>query len=314
MTRKVLVNDPTTEPRLRFAMIDWLTGKFQENQAHMRSVAYRILGSHGDADDALQETWIRLTGSDVEKIGNIRGWLTTVVSRICLDMLRSRKLRQTESLEEDHQTSPIANGRNPEEELLLADSMGPALLIILEHLAPTERVAFVLHDMFDLPFSDIASIIDRSEMATRQIASRARRRIRGVPGAPEDEKVKREIVSAFLAASRTGDFKALLQLLDPEVVLEADETAVDTSARNAAKGAPQYARKMSGAKTVAGLFDGKATAVQLAMIDDSFGATFVLNQTPLVAFTFTLHNGRITHIDVMMDRASLRESQITVIK
>jgi RNA polymerase sigma-70 factor (ECF subfamily) len=168
--------------------------------------------------------------------------------------------------------------------------------------------------MFDLPFEEIATIIGRSEAATRQMASRARRRIRGVKGAPEDGRVKREVVSAFLAASRSGDFNALLQLLDPEVVLDADEAAVEISARNAVKGAPRYDRKMSGAKTVGELFHGKATAVRLALIDDSVGATFMLNQTPLVAFTFTVKNGRISHIGVIMDRGTLRKSDIRVIE
>ena len=217
---------------------EWLAEKFQEKRPHLRAVAYRILGSNGEADDAVQEAWLRLTRSDAKSTENLGGWLTTVVARVCLDMLRSRKSRKEESLEEQLLEAP-ENPRqaNPAEEAILADSVGSALLIVLRTLTPAERVAFVLHDLFDLPFEEIAPIVGRSEAAARQLASRARRRVRGGQEGREDEAKKREIVSAFLAASREGNFNALLQLLDPEILLTADDVAVKVTEANKAKGA-----------------------------------------------------------------------------
>src|SRR6516162_1124829 len=191
------------EERSKMIENDWLAEKFQENRPQLRAVAYRILGSGGEADDAVQEAWFRLTRSDVNAVENLGGWLTTVVARVCLDMLRSRKSRKEESLEEQHLEGPKnPRSANPAEEALLADSVGSALLIVLRTLTPAERVAFVLHDLFDLPFEEIAPIVGRSQAAARQLASRARRRVSGVREAREDEVKKREIVSAFLAASR----------------------------------------------------------------------------------------------------------------
>ena len=215
---------------------EWLAEKFQEKRPHLRAVAYRILGSNGEADDAVQEAWLRLTRSDAKSTENLGGWLTTVVARVCLDMLRSHKSRKEESLEEQLLEAP-GNPRqaNPPEEFILADAVGSALLIVLRTLTPAERVAFVLHDLFDLPFEEIAPIVGRSEAAARQLASRARRRVRGGHGGREDEAKKREIVSAFLAASREGNFNALLQLLDPEILLTADDVTVKVTEANKAK-------------------------------------------------------------------------------
>src|SRR5215813_12734082 len=199
--------------RIKMTESNWLAEKFQENRPQLRAVAYRILGSSGEADDAVQEAWFRLTRSDVNSVENLVGWLTTVVARVCLDMLRSRKSRKEESLEEQHlEVQENPRQANPPEEAMLADSVGSALLIVLRTLTPAERVAFVLHDLFDLPFEEIAPIVGRSEAAARQLASRARRRVRGGQEGREDEVKKREIVSAFLAASREGNFNALLQL------------------------------------------------------------------------------------------------------
>src|SRR5215813_1466031 len=245
--------------RIKMTENDWLAEKFQENRPQLRAVAYRILGSSGEADDAVQEAWFRLTRSDVNSVENLGGWLTTVVARVCLDMLRSRKSRKEESLEEQHLEAPESSRQvNPLEEPLLADSVGSALLIVLGTLTPGERVAFVLHDLFDLPFEEIAPIVGRSEAAARQLASRARRRVRGGQEGQEDQAKKREVVSAFLAASREGNFNALLQLLDPEILLTADDVAVKTAAANQAKGAPQFQNEMRGATVVAETFKGRA--------------------------------------------------------
>jgi len=206
---------------------EWLADRFEENRTHLRAVAYRMLGSVSEADDAVQESWLRLSRSGASGVGNLGGWLTTVVARVCLDMLRSRKSRREEPLETQvHE--PIADGdsgMDPEHEALLADSVGLAMLVVLEKLAPAERVAFVLHDMFAVPFDEIAPIVRRSPTAARQLASRARRRVQGAAEAGDtDLAPHREIVVAFLAASRGGDFTALLALLDPDVVLRADRS------------------------------------------------------------------------------------------
>src|SRR5712691_8486690 len=208
---------------------DWVTEQFEANRAHLRSVAYRMLGSPSEADDAVQEAWLRLSRSDTSGVENLGGWLTTVVARVCLNTLRSRESRREEPLDA-HVPEPIVSreaGIDPEHEALLADSVGLALLVVLETLGPAERVAFVLHDLFDLPFDEIAPVVGRSPAAARQLASRARRRVQGAATVPAaDLTRRREIVDAFLAASRGADFDALLAILDPDVVLRADPVAV----------------------------------------------------------------------------------------
>src|SRR5919197_5387468 len=212
---------------------DWLAERFEEHRSHLKAVAYRMLGSLGEADDALQEAWLRLSRSDTSGVENLGGWLTTIVSRVCLNMLRSRRLRREEALEV-HVPDPVVSREDetdPEREALLADSVGLALHVVLETLAPAERVAFVLHDLFGVPFDEVAPIVGRSPTAARQLASRARRRVQGAPTTPEaDLARKRAVVDAFLAASRGGDFQALLALLDPDVVLRADGAAVQAGA------------------------------------------------------------------------------------
>ncbi|HET6740206.1 MAG TPA: sigma-70 family RNA polymerase sigma factor, partial [Kribbella sp.] len=198
-----------------------LARRFEENRAHLRAVAYRMLGSVTEAEDAVQEGWLRLSRTDVSDVGNLGGWLTTVVSRVCLDMLRSRKSRREDALD-TYVPDPVISAPGPEDEAVQADAIGLALLVVLETLAPAERLAFVLHDMFGVGFDEIASIVDKSPAATRQLASRARRRVQGAPASDGDVSRQRVIVEAFLAASRGGDFEALLELLDPEVLLRAD--------------------------------------------------------------------------------------------
>src|SRR5437870_3106431 len=225
---------------------DWLAERFEEKRGHLRAVAYRMLGSLSEADDAVQEAWLRLSRSDASEIENLGGWLTTVVARVCLDALRSRKSRREEPLGA-HLPDPIVTreGRiDPEQEALLADSVGLALLVVLETLAPAERLAFVLHEMFDVPFEEIAAIVGRSPVAARQLASRARRRVRGVTAVPDVDLVhQREVVDAFLAAARGGDFNALLAVLDPDVVLHADGGAAAPGATREVRGARLVARQ-----------------------------------------------------------------------
>jgi RNA polymerase sigma-70 factor (ECF subfamily) len=290
---------------------EWLAERFQEKRSHLRAVAHRILGSDGEADDAVQEAWLRLARSDAQSPENLGGWLTTVVSRVCLDMLRSRKSRKEESLEERLPEAPEnARQANPLDEAILADTVGSALLIVLRTLNPAERVAFVLHDLFDLSFEEIASIVGRSESAARQLASRARRRVRGGQEGREDEAKKRQIVSAFLAASREGDFNALLQCLDPEILLTADDVTVKVTEAHKAKGAPPFQSEMRGATVVAETFKGRALAAQLALINGSVGTTWISGGKPRVAFLFSVKNGKIHGIDVVMDPEDLKEMEV----
>jgi RNA polymerase sigma-70 factor, ECF subfamily len=296
---------------------DWLAKRFQENRAHLRAVAYRMLGSPGEADDAVQEAWIRLSCSDANAVENLGGWLTTVIARVCLDMLRSRKARREESLGA-HLPEPAAPARDaidPERETLLADSVGPALLVVLETLAPAERVAFVLHDMFDLPFDEIATIVGRSEAATRQLASRARRRVQGAGRvADADRAVDRQVVDAFLAASREGNFDALLAVLDPNVVLHADEVAVRVAAANKWRGAPSLSSELSGARAVAEAFKGRARGAQRALVNGDAGAVYAVGGQPRAAFLFTVDGGKIVEIRLVMDPERLGEIDVEILR
>lgn len=282
----------------------------------MKAIAYRMLGNEGEADEAVQEAWLRLTEVNADSINNLGGWLTTVVARVCLDSLRSRKSRR--EVPGEHEAEAFQDPRNsndPESDLLLADSVGPALLVVLETLTPTERVAFVLHDLFDLSFEEIAPIVDRSAAAARQLASRARRKVRGANDVPNsDRNSQREIVSAFLAASREGNFSALLELLDPNVVLRADDVAVQIALKNQAKGAPPLERELIGAQAVAEAFKGRAKAAEPALIDGVPGATWAPGGKPIVAFLFTLRNGKIATMDIVMDPEKLKRIDIEIVK
>lgn len=287
--------------------------QFEASRPHLEAVAYRMLGSRAEAEDAVQEAWLRLSRSDVGEVGNLRGWLTTVVGRICLDMLRSRRLRKEEELDA-HSPEAIPSGaRGGEEEAALADSVGLALLVVLETLTPAERVAFVLHDMFDLPFDEIAPIIGRSLDATRQLASRARRRVQGrtEPDSVDRDR-RREIVGAFLAASRGGDFAALLAVLDPDVVFRADAAAVAASLAGRADGAPEFQAEIRGAEAVARTFVGRARAAQVALIDGQQGLVFAPGGVPRVVFLFTTEGDRIVGMELVADPARLGAMEIAV--
>ncbi|HEY4626161.1 MAG TPA: sigma-70 family RNA polymerase sigma factor [Blastococcus sp.] len=268
-----------------------LAREFEEHRPHLRAVAHRMLGSLSEADDAVQEAWLRLHRSDVGGIDNLGGWLTTVVSRVCLDALRSRTSRREEPWETLDRDPVSDEGTGPEHEALLADSVGPALLVVLDTLAPAERLSFVLHDMFAVPFDEIAAIVGRSSAAVRQMASRARRRVQGKDVPEAGPGRHREIVSAFLSASRSGDFAALLSLLDPDVVLRADTAGV-------AMGAEAEVR---GARAVARTFSGRARAARLALVDGEPGAVWAQDGTPRVVFAFTVTDGRVSEIELLAD-------------
>jgi RNA polymerase sigma factor (sigma-70 family) len=282
---------------------DWLTERFEENRPRLKAVAYRMLGSVSEAEDALQESWVRLSRADTSSVENPAGWLTTVVARVCLDMLRSRRSHREEPLTDS--SIPVAGRQqefDPETEALLADSVGPALLVVLDTLAPAERLAFVLHDMFGVSFEEIATIVGRSPAAVRQLASRARRRVRGATAAPHaDIARQRRIVDAFFAASREGNFEALMALLDPEVVFRSDPAAVRA-------GGPS---EVYGADSVARTFLGRARAVQPALVDGAPGALVTRRGELFLALAFKIVSGKIIEIDAIADRESLAKLDIS---
>ena len=268
-----------------------------------------MLGSQSEAEDAVQETWLKLSRSDTCEVQNLGGWLTTVVARVCLDMLRSRGSRRETPLAS---VAEVPGPCNPEHEAALADATGPALLVVLEMLAPAERVAFVLHDMFNLSFEEIAGILERTPAATRQLASRARRRVRGAEAPAADPARHRELVGAFLAASRDGDFQRLLALLSPEVVLQADDLSVRTAAANLRHGAPVLASEVRGAAAVADVFKGRARAALPALIDGEAGAVWAVGGQVRAAFVFTIERGVIISIDLIMEPRQLAELDIAI--
>ncbi len=288
---------------------DCLAQRFEENCTHLRAVAYRMLGSIRDADAAVQEAWLRLSRSDTSDIENLGGWLTTVVARVCLDMLRSRRSRREEPLSV-RVPDPIvsrADGMDPEYEALLADSVGLALVVVLETLAPAERLAFVLHDMFAVPFEEIAPIVGRSEVAARQLASRARRRVRGAAPVPDaDLSRQREVVDAFLVASRDGDFDALLAVLDSDVVLRADIGVVRAGLSREVRGAAAVAEQ-------ALTFSRLARFAQPALVNGAAGLVTAPGGKPYAVMGFTVRRGKIVEIDILADPARLRQFDLAVL-
>ncbi|WP_204079542.1 sigma-70 family RNA polymerase sigma factor [Mycobacterium riyadhense] len=288
---------------------EWLAERFEERRAHLRGVAYKMLGSLSEADDAVQETWLRLSRDRVSGVDNLTGWLTTVVGRVCLDLLRSRKVRREEPLD-TRLPDPIvgrADGSDPEDEALLADSIGLALLVVLDTLSPAERVAFVLHDMFAVPFEEIAQIVDRSPSAARQLASRARRRVRGAPVPDADLKLQREVVDAFLAAAREGDFEALVATLDPDVVVRADAGAL-------APGLPREVRGARAAAQQALLFSHRAGFARPALVNGAAGVVAVSRGRPLSVMGFTIVGGKIVEIDILASAARLRRLDLAALE
>jgi RNA polymerase sigma-70 factor (ECF subfamily) len=276
---------------------DWQTEEFERNRQHLQSVAYRMLGSRSEAEDAVQEAWLRLSRSDTEAVENLAAWLTTVVARVSLDMLRTRRARREDYVSLPEPIVTIEDG--PEDEAVLADSVGLALLVVLDTLTPAERLAFVLHDMFGMPFEEIAPIVDRSESATRQLASRARRRVRGAtPRTDPDLREQRRVVDAFLAAARAGDFEALLKVLDPDVVFRADR-------------GPRGVRvPVTGAKEVAHTILARgsrfAPYARPAIVNGNAGVIVMPGERPIAVVSFSVAGGRIVEIDLVADPAKLR--------
>jgi RNA polymerase sigma-70 factor (ECF subfamily) len=288
---------------------DYLADRFEANRSHLRAVAYRMLGSVSEADDAVQEAWLRLSRTDADEIENLGGWLTTVVARVSLDMLRSRDTRREDPLDL-RVPEPIidrADGTDPEHEALLVDSVGLALLVVLETLKPAERLAFVLHDIFGVPFDEIAPIVDRSPEAARQLASRARRRVKGERTVPDaDIETQREVVDAFVAASREGDFEALLELLDPDVLLRVDRGPVPARVPREFRGAEAVAsRAMAGARL--------DLEVRPALVNGVAGLVGMRDGEPFSVGAITVRNRRIVAIDILADPDRLRELDLTVL-
>lgn len=285
---------------------DWLAQRFESHRLHLRTVAYRMLGSLPEADDAVQETWLRLNRSDVSAVENLAGWLTTVVGRVCLNLLRSRRVRGEQPLDV-HTPDPIVSpveGGDPEHEAVLADSVGLALLVVLDSLTPAERVAFVLHDVFAVPFDEVAQIVDSSPAAARQLASRARRRVEGAPVPDADLARQREVVDAFFAASRKGDFDALVAVLDPDVVLRADGGSERRS----------ISRIIRGGTTLAGqaiMFADGAPFAQPALVNGAAGIVAMRQGRPLSVMGFVVQGGRIVAIDVLADPARLAQLDLS---
>jgi RNA polymerase sigma-70 factor, ECF subfamily len=286
---------------------DWLADRFEEHRPRLRAVAYRMLGSTSEADDAVQEAWIRLSSSEGE-IDNLEAWLVTVVGRVALNMLRARKRRREESLDV-HVPDPIidsTDGSNPEHEALLADSVGLALLIVLETLTPAERLAFVLHDMFGVPFEEIAPVVERSPEATRQLASRARRRVRGAAPPPDaDLKAQWELVEAFIAAARGGDFDALVAVLDPDVVLRADGGRLTA-----------LSQRIQGAETVASqalMWARVDLTMQRALVNGAAGMVTFLHGQPFSIAAITVRNGKISEIDFLSDPDRIAQIDLSIL-
>jgi RNA polymerase sigma factor (sigma-70 family) len=288
---------------------EFLAQQFEEHRTRLRAVAYRMLGSLSEADDAVQETWLRLSRSDTDEVENLGGWLTTVVARVSLNMLRSRKSRREEPLDV-RMPEPIidrADGTDPEHEALLADSVGLALLVVLETLNPAERLAFVLHDMFGVPFDEIAPVVDRSPEAARQLASRARRRVQGENAVPDaDLDTQREVLDAFLAAARTGDFEALVEVLDRDVVLRADRRGVSIGAPRVVRGAANVAR---GALA----FSRLDIEVRPALVNGAVGTVTFRDGRPFAIAGFTIRNRRIVEMDIIADPERLDRVDLEVL-
>jgi RNA polymerase sigma-70 factor (ECF subfamily) len=288
---------------------NWLAQQFESNRGHLRGVAYRMLGSLSEADDAVQEAWLRLSRSDSDDIRNLNGWLTTVVARVCLDMLRSRAARAEESLDAQP-VEPVGKqtaAPNPEQETLLADSVGLALLVVLDRLNPAERLALVLHDVFAVPFEEIAGIINRTPEAARQLASRARRRVRANESETNPNVTEqREVVDAFLAALRSGDFEGLLAVLDPDVVVHLDEGAGRPGGPREIRGARNWARG-------AVAFSNAIRYAQPALVNGTVGILFAPNGKLSRALSFTIVNGRILQADIIADPVRLRDLDLAVL-
>jgi RNA polymerase sigma-70 factor (ECF subfamily) len=288
---------------------DWLAERFEANRSHLRGVAFRMLGSLTEADDAVQEAWIRLSRTDASQVDNLRAWLTTVVGRVCLNMLRSRRTRREASLE-THVPDPILSpedGVDPEQEALLGDSIGLAMLVVLDSLAPAERVAFVLHDVFAVPFDEIAPIVGRTPTAARQLASRARRRVQGAPVPDVDLDGQWAVVDAFLAAARAGDFERLLAVLDPEVVVRSDGGVARPGLVSVVRGARAVAERAMSFRRFA------ETSTRILVNGTPGGIAWSPDGSPFAVLAVTVKGGRIVAIDVLADPDRLAQLDLTFV-
>ena len=286
---------------------DRLAGRFEAHRGHLRAVAYQMLGSLAEADDAVQEAWLRLGRADAEAVENLGGWLTTVVARVCLDMLRARTARREEPLG-PHLPDPVvgpADGLDPEQQALQAEGVGLALLVVLDTLTPAERLAFVLHDLFAVPFEEVAAILGRAPAAARQLASRARRRVQAAPTPDADRARQRAVVDAFLAAARDGDFDALLGVLDPDVVLRADGGPVPAGVSRVVRGARSAAEH-------ALAFSSRARLARPALVNGAPGLVVAADGRPLTVMGFTVAGGRIVEIDILADPDRLRRLELAL--
>jgi RNA polymerase sigma factor (sigma-70 family) len=286
---------------------EWLSERFEMHRGHLRAVAYRMLGSLSEADDAVQESWLRISRSDTSQVENLRAWLTTVVARICLNMLRSRRTRKESSLEDAHVPDPILtreDEHDPEQQALLGDSVGLAMMVVLHTLSPHERVAFVLHDVFGVPFEEVAPIVGKSAAAARQLASRARRRVQRAPVPDTDLKGQRKVVDAFQAAARKGDLEGLLAVLDPDIVLRSD----------GGKGRPGLTRVIHGAQAVASaaIFYERLVDTTPLLVNGAVGVVaWTKKGEPLAVLSCTIKTGKMVTMEVLADPERLHDLGLT---
>ena len=291
-----------------------LITRFEEHRPRLRAVAYRMLGSTSEAEDAVQETWLRITRADTGAVNNLGGWLTTVITHVCLDMLRARKTRENAApgMGAEGAAAP-PEPTDPEREALLADAVGSAMMIVLDTLSPAERVAFVLHDLFAFSFEDVGAIVGRSAVATRQLASRARRRVQGAGENENELPSQREVAQAFMAASRDGNLEAVLAVLDPDVVLRVGPVAVKAAAANKAKGAPRLVREVRGAADVARVFLGSAQAARPALVDGTPGAAWAPGGHPRAIWAFKVEQGRIVEVQFIADPKTIARLDVLLL-
>jgi RNA polymerase sigma-70 factor, ECF subfamily len=291
-----------------------LNARFEENRPRLHAVAYRMLGSTSEAEDAVQETWLRVARADAGAVDNFGGWLTTVTAHVCIDMLRARKTRENAAPAMGAEGATAATEpTDPEREVLLADAVGSAMMIVLDTLSPAERVAFVLHDLFALSFEDIGAMVGRSAIATRQLASRARRRVQGAGERDKELPSQREVAQAFMAASRDGNLEAVLAVLDPDVILRVDPVAVKAAAANEAKGAPRLIGEVRGAADVARVFLGSARAAQPALVDGTPGAAWAPGGRPRAIWAFKVEQGRIVEAQFVADPKTIARLDVLLL-
>jgi RNA polymerase sigma factor (sigma-70 family) len=291
-----------------------LSARFEQNRPRLRAVAYRMLGSTSEAEDAVQETWLRITRADAGVVDNLGGWLTTVIAHVCLDMLRARKTRENAAPAMGAEGPATASGpTDPEREVLLADAVGSAMTTVLDTLGPAERVAFVLHDLFGLSFEDIGAIVGRSAVATRQLASRARRRVQGAGERDNELPSQRDLAQAFMAASRDGNLDAVLAVLDPDVVLRVDPVAVKAAAAREARGAPRLVGEVRGAADVARVFLGSAQAAQPALVDGASGAAWAPGGHPRAIWAFKVEQGLIVEVQFVADPKTIARLEVLLL-